>query len=647
MRSGRLSAARIALTPIVAVLGLTASAVTTGATWQAAQRSADAERRAQSAMLGERLESALEDAGARLDDLAVAVDASRDPEHDGFYRLGSRIVLETSLASLGYLRHVPSARTADFERARGIAIEERTPRGVAAVAPARQVHYPAVSAVGSHAGLFDAGADPANRSKPLHDAFVQARQWGGARTTVPLQQLPASLGVSLGFVAPVGTRGYVAGFLPLATLAQRLEAQTPAARFTLRPGRGPGGLRLTVARPAPATGRTFAVAIIALLTTLAVGLASRLVARRERQAQAGRIAAEERSRRLAETSTDLLVVLDANGRPRLPVARLPRAARRASPSDLIGRNPRDLAHPDDLPQWSAALAEIAAGADRLTATLRLARADGTWVWSEIRLRVLRDAARHGPWSRTPRCATSRTGWTPGPRWRRRRPASARRSSARRSACRSRASTAASSASTTRSPRCWAARARSWRGVRVRAVTHREDRDADADAMARLAAGRDRRLQDGEALPPRRRLVRVGDALELRRAQPGRDAAALPQPDAGRHRAPPPRGRAAPPRRPRPADRPAQPPLVRARARAPGRAGGALRPARRGDRARPRPLQDDQRHARARGRRRADRARRARAPRAAARLRRARAPRRRRVRRAPARGRAGGGGGGRR
>ena len=76
----------------------------------------------------------------------------------------------------------------------------------------------------------------------------------------------------------------------------------------------------------------------------------------------------------------------------------------------------------------------------------------------------------------------------------------------------------------------------------------------------------------------------------------------------------PRGRAAPPRRPRPADRAAQPPLVRARARAPRRAGGALRPARRGDRARPRPLQDDQRHARPRRRRRADRARRARAPR---------------------------------
>ena len=46
-------------------------------------------------------------------------------------------------------------------------------------------------------------------------------------------------------------------------------------------------------------------------------------------------------------------------------------------------------------------------------------------------------------------------------------------------------------------------------MRVRAVTHREDRDADADAMALLAAGRDRRLQDGEALPPRRRLARLG------------------------------------------------------------------------------------------------------------------------------------------
>ena len=47
-------------------------------------------------------------------------------------------------------------------------------------------------------------------------------------------------------------------------------------------------------------------------------------------------------------------------------------------------------------------------------------------------------------------------------------------------------------------------------------------------------------------------------------------------DAGRHRAPPLRGRAAPHGRPRPADRAAQPPLVRARARAPRRLRRALR-----------------------------------------------------------------------
>ena len=133
----------------------------------------------------------------------------------------------------------------------------------------------------------------------------------------------------------------------------------------------------------------------------------------------------------------------------------------------------------------------------------------------------------------------------------------------------------------------------------------------------------------------------GDQLDAR-ARRRRQAAPLPLPDAGHHRAPPPRGRAAPHGRPRPADRAAQPPLVRARARAPRRLRRALRPEGRGDRARPRPLQDDQRHARPLGRRRADRARRPRAPQPPARVRRARPPRRRRVRDPAARGHAGGG-----
>jgi diguanylate cyclase (GGDEF)-like protein/PAS domain S-box-containing protein len=111
--------------------------------------------------------------------------------------------------------------------------------------------------------------------------------------------------------------------------------------------------------------------------------------RRERRAEAGRLAAEERSRRLAETSTDLLVIHDARGR----LAYLSPACSEllgVEPASLLGRRPRELMHPDDLPHITAALAEVAAGVDRLTVTLRLHRADGTWVWVETRLRVLRD-----------------------------------------------------------------------------------------------------------------------------------------------------------------------------------------------------------------------------------------------------------------
>jgi diguanylate cyclase (GGDEF)-like protein/PAS domain S-box-containing protein len=149
---------------------------------------------------------------------------------------------------------------------------------------------------------------------------------------------------------------------------------------------------LAVERPQPATGRTLAIAIIGLLVTLVLGLTSRLLVRRERRAEAGRLAAEERSRRLAETSTDMLVVHDARGR----MAYLSPACREllgVEPESLLGRRPQTLMHPEDLPHVAAALTEVAAGVDTLTVTLRLRRADGTWVWVETRLRVLRD--EHG------------------------------------------------------------------------------------------------------------------------------------------------------------------------------------------------------------------------------------------------------------
>ncbi len=314
----------------------------------------------------------------------------------------------------------------------------------------------------------------------------------------------------------------------------------------------------------------------------------------------------------------------------------------------MGRSPRDARAPGGRDRVvRRAGGDRARARTRLTATLRLARADGSvGVVGDPPARAAR-RARHGPWSRTPRCATSRTGWTPGPRWRRRRPASARRSSARRSACRSRAWTAASSASTTRSPRCWAARARSWRAcacsrsptARTATPTPTRWRGSTAGEIDVYKTEKRYLHADGSSVwatlsscvvrspdgTPLHFLSQMQDVTERRRHEAELRHLADHDPLTGLLNR-------------RSFERELERQVAQRR---------ALRPARRGDRARPRPLQDDQRHARARRRRRADRPRRARAARAAARLRRARAPRRRRVRRAPARGRAGGGGGGRR
>ena len=195
--------------------------------------------------------------------------------------------------------------------------------------------------------------------------------------------------------------------------------------------------------------------MIGLLITLVLGLTSVLVVRRERRAEAGRLAAEERSRRLAETSTDLLIVHDRRGR----IAYASPACREllgVEPGTMLGRRPQELIHPEDLPQAAAAISQVAAGLDKLTATLRLRRADGTWVWVETRVRVLRDADGNAVEAHsTVRDITERME------------AEARfRSTFEHApmAWRSPGWTAASSASTTRSRRSWATRAISSRAA---------------------------------------------------------------------------------------------------------------------------------------------------------------------------------------
>ena len=135
---------------------------------------------------------------------------------------------------------------------------------------------------------------------------------------------------------------------------------------------------------------------------------------------------------LAETSTDLICVLEPDG-----------AVRYASPAcrELLGLEPEAL--------LGRAFTDLVArgrrrgrrrGARRareeapVSITHRLRRAEGS-VWVETRLRVVRDPATRDVSRATRRSATSPSACTPRPRWPRPRSASAPPSRRRRSAWR--------------------------------------------------------------------------------------------------------------------------------------------------------------------------------------------------------------------
>ncbi len=394
------------LPPLVVTLGLVAALVTTLSSAQHAQRTADTELAAQTALAAAELDALTGQATARLDDLAVGVASARDPEHGAFDALAGRILPESPFAAIGYVLRVRRQDADRFQRRRGIAVTEVTLDGRRRRAEPHRIHYPAVRAAGVHLGIFDTGADVLSQFPWTPRTVDQADATQLTRSTPSLTLAPP-IGRSTLLVSPTGGSGYIVGVLPFETIVNRMRRRLPGTRFALRngivtaseaPARWHGELvdmagrpwTLFVERPRADAGRTIALALITLLLTIVLGLASRLGSRRERRAQAGRIAAEERSRRLAETSTDMLTVVDADGR----FAYLSPACREllgVEPASLVGRRPLTLIHPDDLAGIKHAFADAADGADRLTVTLRLRHADGRWIWVESTLRVLRDA----------------------------------------------------------------------------------------------------------------------------------------------------------------------------------------------------------------------------------------------------------------
>ncbi len=130
-------------------------------------------------------------------------------------------------------------------------------------------------------------------------------------------------------------------------------------------------------------GSAFAAVIQAALVATAA---------QERQRQADMAAAEGAAmyRFLADNAMDLITRHGADGRIRFasPAARnlLGRA-----PEQLLGAAPASLVHPDDLKTLQAAFVEASYFGRAAAAEVRLRRADGTHVWTEMRCRPAQPA----------------------------------------------------------------------------------------------------------------------------------------------------------------------------------------------------------------------------------------------------------------
>ena len=159
---------------------------------------------------------------------------------------------------------------------------------------------------------------------------------------------------------------------------------------------------VAVEQPSARQGLALATLLVGGLLTILIAVVGSQSLRRERdalglmavrraerdRAELARLEAEKRSRVLAETSTDLICVLEPDG-----------AVRYASPAcrDLLGLEPEallgraftDLVHEDDAAGVAAVLGARDAGP--VSITHRMRRAAGT-VWVETRLRVVRDPA---------------------------------------------------------------------------------------------------------------------------------------------------------------------------------------------------------------------------------------------------------------
>jgi len=98
---------------------------------------------------------------------------------------------------------------------------------------------------------------------------------------------------------------------------------------------------------------------------------------------------EERFRLLAENSTDMIARLSPEGICRY-VSPACRTLLGYEPHELIGRSPYEVFHPDDLPETRRSHSSILDAPLTSTATYRILRKDGQYIWFETTSRTIRD-----------------------------------------------------------------------------------------------------------------------------------------------------------------------------------------------------------------------------------------------------------------
>lgn len=110
-----------------------------------------------------------------------------------------------------------------------------------------------------------------------------------------------------------------------------------------------------------------------------------------RKAEAIVAESEARFRLLAENTADLITCSDSDGR-RVYVSPASRDLLGYEPADLVGKQPRDLAHPDDVPTVDIMMAEVAAGRPASGVQYRVAHRNGGYRWAEVAAKPLDDGA---------------------------------------------------------------------------------------------------------------------------------------------------------------------------------------------------------------------------------------------------------------